>query len=184
MSSPSGVSKPLRGEVGDQAGLRQDGDVGRAAGLRVDDDLLLVVLRRGVFDVDAGGFREIGEHAADELLVLAAPRPEDRQRLALEVDLLELFEIRPIEAFVLARLEFQLGLSRRAQGERRQRDAQQKLFFIGIPPSGSHVTGRDLHPVLPMPLQRMHRDIAKAQPGRRLSKALWLTSIIQSRIRQ
>ena len=47
----------LRRQILDQAGLRQDGDVGRAAGLRVDDDLLLVVLRRGIFDLDAGRLR-------------------------------------------------------------------------------------------------------------------------------
>jgi hypothetical protein len=85
VSSPSGVRKPLRGEIGHQARLRQDGDVRRAAGLRVDDDLLLVVLRGGIFGSMPVASREIGENAAEERFVFAAPRSEDRQRLALEI---------------------------------------------------------------------------------------------------
>ncbi|CCV09887.1 hypothetical protein MESS4_120008 [Mesorhizobium sp. STM 4661] len=135
----------LRGQVLDQARLRQHGDVGRAAGLRVDDDLLFVILRGGIFELDAGRFREIVENAAHQALVLAAPRPEDRQRLALEVDLLELFVIRPVEAGVFARLEFQFGLRRCAQGERGKRGAQQKHFlhryFLPVVTN----TGRNLH---------------------------------------
>ncbi len=63
--------------------LRQNGDIRRATGLGVDDDLLLVVLGRGVTDLNARGVREIGEHGLDERLVLAAPGAEDRQLLAL-----------------------------------------------------------------------------------------------------
>ena len=76
----------LRSQILDQAGLRQNGDVGRAAGLRVDDDLLLVVLGRRIFHVDAGRLGEILENAADQTLRprramvrrSSASRPSDR----------------------------------------------------------------------------------------------------------
>ena len=93
----SGEQKALACEIGDQAGLRQDGNVGRAAGLRVDDDLLLVVFRRGIFHVSAGGFTEVFENNLNMGFVVAAPGSENREGFALEVNLLEIVEVGPVK---------------------------------------------------------------------------------------
>ncbi len=114
-------------QVANQARLRQDGNIGRAAGLGVDDDLLFVVFRGRIFELDAGRLDEIGIDALEERFVLAAPGSEDRQRLPLEVvTLLEFLEARPVEFGIFARLELQIRSAGSARKQRQRSHAQQK----------------------------------------------------------
>ena len=73
------------GQVGDQAGLRQDGDIRRTARFGIDHDLLLVVLGGGIFHGRAGRILEIGDDILDQGLIIAAPRTEHRHGLAGQV---------------------------------------------------------------------------------------------------
>ncbi|QTK79598.1 hypothetical protein AT6N2_C1924 [Agrobacterium tumefaciens] len=98
-------------QIGQQTRLRENGDIGWRTSLRIDDDLLLVVFRRGVSNVNARRIGEIGKYGLEKGLVLTAPGSENRQCLTLQVGMgrLEVLIAFPVEFGVLARREFQIG---------------------------------------------------------------------------
>ena len=132
-----GCQKALGGEIGNQTRLRQHRDIGRRAGLGVDDDLLLVILGRGIIDRSAGRSREIGKNAFDQRLIFPTPRPEDLHRLPAQIIRGgESIIARPVETGVLAGFEFQV-LSRSGPGKKRQRgDARVERPCHAILPIG------------------------------------------------
>ena len=101
--------KALACKVSDEAWLRQHGNVGRAACLGVDHDLLLIVLRRGVFYVSARGLTEIFENDLYVGLVVATPRTEYGEGFTLEINLFQVIKIGPMELGIFAGFVFQFS---------------------------------------------------------------------------
>ena len=115
-------------------GCGRIGDIGRAARFGVDDDLLFVILGRRIVHRHAGGGREIGQHAFDQNLIIAAPGAEDGQRLTFKI----VGRVKGVVAVPVERAfadrEFQV-LRHGATGEKRQcSGTDDELRLHGLPP--------------------------------------------------
>ena len=93
---------------------------------------------------------EIVKHGPRQCFVFAPPRSKNRERFALQVDLLQVLEIRPIEAGILARFELQLRGSRRRETRASPRATpSMRVFFIDrssrsgiLSPDGTSIPSR------------------------------------------
>jgi hypothetical protein len=146
----------LGGEVGQKARLRENENVGGRARFRVDHGLLLIVLGRGILDLGTGGLAEIFEHHLHMGFVITAPGSENRQGFTLQVNLLQVLEVLPVEG-AFARLVLEIGGEcggGKSHGKQCSRDGQTQLHHI--PPCD------DLCGSTP------------ERPGGEVSKALWM----------